>query len=57
MKRKLVDDLCQNWTFDKQNFNNIIIKVNDKEYSRKIYKASFPEYAYIIYENEKYYFE
>lgn len=57
MKRKLVDDLCSNWVFDKQNFNNIIITVDGKEYSRKIYKAAFPEYAYLMFNNEKYYFE
>lgn len=57
MKRKLVDNLCSNWKFDKQNFNNIIITVNNKDYSRKIYNAPYPEHAYINFNNEKYYFE
>ena len=54
-KRKLVDKLCKNWVFDSN--NNIVITVDKKDYVRKVYNRFYPEYAYIIYKKEKYYFE
>jgi hypothetical protein len=57
IRRKLVDKLCQNWKFDINNFDNIIITVNNKGYSRKIYNRFYPEHAYINFKGEKYYFE
>lgn len=53
--KKILDDLCSNWHFDIDNLEHIYITANGKEHVRKIYNC-FGK-AYIIFKNEKYYFD
>lgn len=53
--KKIIDDLCRNWRFDIDNLEHIYITVNGKEQLRRIYNC-FGK-AYIIFKNEKYYFD
>lgn len=52
---KILDDLCSDWHFDIDNLEHIYITVDEKSYLRKIYNC-FGK-AYIIFKNEKYYFD
>lgn len=52
---KVLDDLCSNWHFDLDNLERIRIMVDEKEHLRRVYNC-FGK-AYIIFKNEKYYFD
>jgi hypothetical protein len=52
---KLLDTLCSDWHFDIDNLEHIFIEVNGKEYKRLVYNRNGK--AYIIFKNEKYYFD
>lgn len=52
---RILDNLCSDWHFDIDNLEYIYITVNGKEHIRKIYNC-FGK-AYIIFKNEKYYFD
>lgn len=53
--RRILDNLCSDWHFDIDNLEYIYITVDGKEHIRKIHNC-FGE-AYIIFKNEKYYFD
>jgi hypothetical protein len=57
MKKKLVDKLCKNWTFNKEKYPFLDFEVDGKQYTRKIYNNFYPEHAYINFNDNKYYFE
>ena len=57
MKRKLVDKLCKNWTFNTEKYPFLDFEVDGKHYTRKIYNNMYPEHAYINFNGDKYYFE